>query len=146
MNDLDLEQKLKDLGKVTAPRHSMVTRVMERVNEAREPRRSFVWTLQAQSRVIAAMVALAACIAIAGFAWHSVHTPRSSPPVVLVSTRPAFDPTADGRAAIRVMDIRRVDLKSADGLDSLLRDRVSAGAPDSVVRVADLSRRELNLY
>ena len=148
MNDLDLEQKLKELARVTAPQHSMVTRVMQRVNEAREPRRSFVWGLQASqgARAVAAVVALAACVAVVAFALHAVRTPRPLPPIGLGPTDPAFDPTSDGGAAIRVMDIRRVDPKSPETLDDLLRDRASVGAPDSAIRVADVSRRDLNLY
>jgi anti-sigma-K factor RskA len=145
MTDQDLEQKLKEFAAATAPRHSLVTRVMQQVNEAHQPRRrSFLWGLPTSSglRAAAAILAIAAGIAVIVVGVHSLRTPRH--PAPMVTTMPSPEPAP--QAAIRALDIRRIDLKSPNSLDDVLRDGSVSSAGDRIIRVADLSRPDLNLY
>jgi hypothetical protein len=142
MNNHELEQKLKDLAAATAPDHSLVNRVMQRVNEAHQPRHRSIYRLLPASSVLrtAAILAIAAGIAVIAVGLHSLRTPRHPAPLV-----EAHNPFSDG-VAVRVLDIRRIDFRSPDALDDLLRDGSSIASHDPVIRVADLSRPDLNLY
>ena len=142
--DHDLEQKLKDLAAATAPANPLVTRVMQRVNEARPPQRRILFRLLAAPPVVrasvAAVVAVAAGVAVIAAALHAFRPPNTPAPLVEVQ-KPSPDVLA-----VRVLDIRRIDFRSTDSLDALLREGASAPSRDTVIRAAELSRPDLDLY
>ena len=143
MTPQDLEQKLKDLAAATAPSQSLVSRVMDRVNQARQPRRpSFLRFFPASPtwRAVAAILTIATVIAVIAIELHPRRNPTHPAPLVQ-----AHLPSSDV-LAVRVLDIRRIDFKSPDALDTLLRDSSSVPSPEPVIRVSDLSRPDLNLY
>jgi len=156
MTPQDLEQKLKDLAAATAPQHSLVPQVMQRVNEAHQPRRPRFFPLSLRERVgvrgnyerlrhsatlrVAAVIAIATSIAVIAIKLYPQRNPLHPTPLVT-----AHDLSSDV-LAVRVLDIRRIDFKSPDTLDTLLRNSSSAPSPEPVIRVADLSRNDLNLY
>jgi len=143
MTEQDIEQKLKDLGSATAPRHSLVTPVMERVGRAQQPkRRRFLGFVMSSSglRAAAAVLVIAGVVAMIAVGLRVSRTPHHPAPVVNVQK------PLPGALAVRVLDIRRIDLKSADALDELLREGSPFASQDSVIRVADVSRSDLNLY
>jgi hypothetical protein len=156
MTHHDVEQKLKDLATATAPTHSLASRVMERVNKAPQPRRPSFFPLSLRERVgvrgnyerlrhspiwrAAAVIAIAAGIAVIVIELRPQSDPPHPTPLVT-----AHQPSSDV-LAVRVLDIRRVDFKSPDTLDTLLRNSSSAPSPEPFIRVSDLSRNDLNLY
>ena len=143
MTDRDLEQKLKELAAATAPPPSLATRVMGRVSQAHPPRRRNVFRFLPASvgwRAAAAVVVIAAGVAVVAVGLHSSRDPHPPAPIVEDQVEPV-DP-----AGVRVLDLRRIDLKSPVALDNLLRGGSPVASDDSVVRVADRSRSDLNLY
>jgi len=173
MTPQDIEQKLKHLAAATVPPHSLVPQVMERVNQAHQPQRGElppgnadvpvgIFPGNADVRVgilptiglrrnlerlrhspvyrIAAVIAIATSIAVIAIKLYPQRNPLHTTPLVT-----AHDLSSDV-LAVRVLDIRRIDFKSPDTLDTLLRNSSSAPSPEPVIRVADLSRNDLNLY
>ena len=143
MTERDIEQNLRELGSATAPRHSLVAGVMERVGRARQPRgRRFLGFAVASPgfRAAAAILVMSGIAVVIDVGLRGLRTPEDPAPLIDVRK------PSDGALAVRVLDIRRVDLKSPDALDELLREGSPLASRDSVIRVADVSRSDLNLY
>jgi hypothetical protein len=150
MKDQEIENRLKQLGRATQPRASMVESVMQRVEQVPAPGMDAISGSHTASlriyRAAAMLLAAAACIAALMFVLRSGSEPKPRPPFVdLPQTLPADQPN---ELIPRLIDYQRAIVQSPEALEALLQRRPveSGGREEPVVRAADMSRSDLNLY
>ncbi|HEY8746923.1 MAG TPA: hypothetical protein VIM11_03035 [Tepidisphaeraceae bacterium] len=150
MKDHEIENGLKRLGRETEPRTSMVDAVMRRVEQISTTESDANFSKSAGSRRIyrtaAMFIAVAACVAVSILVIRSISSPTPTKPIVIVpQTYPADPP--ENRVP-RLIDYQRAYVQSPEALEALLQQRPveSGGREEPVVRAADISRSDLNLY